>query len=148
GLFPGEAVSIAEGYRSLALSRMRATPPKRTAAAPGTSDPRPGGSPPAQADPLATSMKYEEQNAMSRRVKIESFVWLAALFALTGGFGLFVPRILGLGNCGDYWGGSVLWILFFTLVLVISAGLAAVAGERRIGGWLLRACAWRLSLVV
>lgn len=70
---------------------------------------------------------------MSRARKVEVLVWLAAPFALTGGFGLLAPRIVGLSNCGDFGGGALVLIFLATVVSGTVAVYAAACGARTIG---------------
>ncbi len=68
------------------------------------------------------------------RVAVLSYVCpLAALFALTGGFGLLAPCIVGLSNCGDFGGGALLLIFVATVVSGVVAVYATACGERTIG---------------
>lgn len=68
------------------------------------------------------------------RVAVLSYVCpLAALFALTGGFGLLAPRIVGLSDCGDFGGGALVLIFVATVVSGVVAVFATACGERIIG---------------
>lgn len=54
------------------------------------------------------------------RATVRKFaISLAALFALTGGFGLLAPRVLGLGNCADYCAPRVVLVVIAGLTLLL-----------------------------
>lgn len=85
--------------------------------------------------------------------KTAVFLTIVAVILATGGFGLFVPRIYGLSEAGDYYGFRVILAVF---LVVVSSPVLVFGGVNRgtslgkdcIGAWIALALSVFINLIL